>query len=126
MKLSNWMIAGAIIEGLFGIGLLIMPETVGGMFGMSLDVEGALMAKLFGTALIFSSMVRWLARHESAAEPAVQGIMLSIVVADAIGFIITFWATITGIWNVLGWVPVGLYLVFGLVFAAFRFGRQAA
>jgi len=126
MKLSNWMAAKAIVEVIFGIGFVLMPGTLASMFGMTLDPAGALMAQLFGAAFIFGSMVLWLARFEPASEGAVRAIILAVVVSNAIGFVVTFVATLSGVWNVLGWLPVALYLVFGLAFAYFQFGKRAA
>jgi len=126
MKLSNWMAAKAIVEVVFGIGFVLMPGTVASIFGMTLDPGGALMAQLFGTAFIFGSMVLWLARNEPASDAAMRGIILAVVVTNAIGFLVTLMATLGGVWNMLGWLPVALYLVFGLGFAYFQFGRQAA
>jgi len=57
MKLSYWMAAKAVVEVVFGIGFVLMPETVGAVFGMNLSPSGALMARLFGTAFIFSTQI---------------------------------------------------------------------
>ena len=126
MKLSNWMAAKAIVEVIFGIGFVLIPGAVASLFGMTLDPAGTLMAQLFGTAFIFGSMVLWLARNEPASDAAMGGIILAVVVSNAIGFLVTFFATLSGVWNVLGWLPVALYLVFGLAFAYFQFGKRAA
>jgi hypothetical protein len=126
MKLNNWMAAKAIVEVVFGIGFVLMPGAVASILGMNLDPAGALMAQLFGTAFIFGSMVLWLARNEPASDAAMRAIILAVVVSNAIGFIVTLVATLGGVWNMLGWLPVALYLVFGLGFAYFQFGRRAA
>lgn len=126
MKLSNWMAAKAIVEVIFGIGFVLIPGTIASLFGMTLDPAGALMAQLFGTAFIFGSIVLWLARNEPASDAAMGGIILAVVVSNAIGFLVTLFATLSGVWNMLGWLPVALFLVFGLGFATFQFGRRAA
>ena len=125
MKLSNWMAAKAIVEVVFGIAFVLMPGAVATLFGMSLDPAGTLMAQLFGSAFIFGSMVLWLARNEPASDAAMRGIILAVIASNAIGFLVTFFATLSGVWNVLGWLPVALYLVFGLAFAYFQFGKRA-
>lgn len=127
MRLSSWMAAKAIIVVIFGIGFVIIPETLASIYGLTLDPAGALMARLFGTAFIFESVVLWLARNESPTEPAVRAIMLAVIGSNAIGFVVTLVATLSGVWNMLGWLSVALYLVFGLAFAyIYQLGRRAA
>ena len=121
MKLSYWMAAKGVVEVLFGIGLVLIPETVGAVFGMNLSPSGALMARLFGTAFIFGSIVLWLARNASRTDAALVGIVLGVVVSNTIGFVVTLLASLSGVWNALGWLPVAVYLVFGLGFAYFQF-----
>ncbi len=125
MKLSNWMAAKAIVEVIFGVGFVLMPGTVASVYGMTLDPAGALMAQLFGVAFIFGSMVLWLARNEPAGDAAVRGIILAVVVSNTLGFLVCLFATLSGVWNALGWLSVALYLVFGLAFASFLFGKRA-
>jgi uncharacterized protein YjeT (DUF2065 family) len=119
MKRSYWMAAKSIVEVFFGIGFVLVPQFVGSIFGMNLDAPGTLMARLFGTAFIFGAIVLWLARNAAGSDPASRAIVVSVVVSNAIGFVVTLLATLAGVWNVLGWLPVGLYLVFGLAFAYF-------
>ena len=122
MKLSNWMGAKAIIEVIFGIGFVLIPGALASLYGMTLDPAGALMAQLFGVAFIFGSMVLWLALNEPAGDAA----MRAIIVSNTLGVLVTLFATLSGVWNVLGWLPVALYLVFGLAFANFQFRKRAA
>jgi len=126
MKLSYWMAAKAVIELVFGIGFVLMPVTVGSVFGMNLNPSGALMAQLFGAAFIFGSIVLWLARNAPSSDAALRAIVLAVVVSNTIGFVVTLLATLSGVWNGLGWLPVGLYLVFGLGFAYFLFAKSGA
>ena len=126
MKLSYWMVAKAVVELFFGIGFVLMPVTVGAVFGMNLNAGGALMAQLFGVAFIFGSIVLWLARNAPSSDAALRAIVLAVVVSNALGFVVTLLATLSGIWNALGWLPVGLYLVFGLGFASYLLVKPVA
>jgi hypothetical protein len=126
MKLSLWMAAKAVVEVVFGIGFVLFPVKLGLVFGMELSPSGILMAQLFGTAFIFGSIVLWLARNVLVTDVAGRAIITSVVVSNAIGFIITLLASIHGVWNAFGWLPVVLYLVFGLGFAYFLFARKSA
>ena len=124
MKLKFWMIAKAIIVAIFGIGFVLLPMTVGSIYGMTLDPAGTLMARLFGGAFIFEAIVLWMARNTDRDDVACKGIIIGVVVSNIIGFIVCLFATLAGVWNVLGWLSVALYLVFGLAFAYFWFVKK--
>jgi hypothetical protein len=126
MKFSLWMAAKAVIEIVFGVGFVLLPVKLGSVFGIELSPSGALMAQLFGTAFIFGSIVLWLARNVSSSDVAARAIIIAVVVSNLIGFIVTLMASINGVWNALGWIPVVLFLVFGLGFAYFLFAKKPA
>jgi hypothetical protein len=126
MKLSFWMAAKSVIEIVFGICFVLLPIKLGSIFGMELSPGGALMGQLFGTAFIFGSIVLWLARNVSSSDVAARAIITAVVVSNLIGFIVTLMASINGVWNALGWLPVALFLVFGLGFAYFLFAKKPA
>ena len=125
MKLRYWMAAKSIVEILFGIGFVIAPVFVGTIFGMDLDESGALMAQLFGTLFIFGSIVLWLSQKAQETEPAVRAIVIAVVISNVIGFVLTLLASLNGVWNALGWIPVALFLVFALGFTYFLFAKPA-
>jgi len=99
---------------------------LGSLFGMILDPGGALMGQLFGVAFIFGSIVLWLARNLTESDVAARAIIIAVVVSNTIGFIVTLIASLSGVWNALGWLPVALYLVFGLAFAYFLFFKRTS
>jgi len=123
MKLNLWMAAKAIVVLLFGLGFILAPAFLASIYGMKLDPAGALMARLFGTAFILESIVLWFARNGAISEKPVRGVVIAVVVSNAIGVIVTLLATLAGVWNALGWLSVGLYLVFGLAFAYYLFKK---
>ena len=118
-----WMAAKAIVVLLFGLGFILAPVFLASIYGMKLDPAGTLMARLFGTAFILESIVLWFARNGAISEKPVRGVVIAVVVSNAIGFIVTLLATLAGVWNALGWLSVGLYLVFGLAFAYYLFKK---
>ena len=124
MRLKFWMIVKAMVVLVFGIGFVVIPEFVLDLFGMDLDEGGILMSRLFGAAYIFKALLFWLLRNTPTSERPIRVVLISDVVSDAIAFVVTLIATVNGVWNGLGWLPVGLYLVFGLVFAYFFFTKS--
>jgi uncharacterized membrane protein HdeD (DUF308 family) len=124
MKLKNWMIAKSIVVLVFGIGFVLIPATLAGFYGMSVDPVAVLMSRLFGAAFIMEGIVLWFARNTDRDDAACRGIMIGAVVSNLIGFIVCLLATLAGTWNALGWLSVALYLVFGLAFAYFLFIKK--
>jgi len=126
MKLRFWMAAKSVVEIVFGIGFLLAPVWLADMFGMTLDESGTLMARLFGTVFTFGAIVLWLAQSAARSEKAVQAIIIGVVISNLIGFIVTLMASLAGTWNALGWLPVALFLVFGLAFPYFLVVKRSS
>jgi hypothetical protein len=124
MKLKYWMIAKAIVVLIFGVGFVLIPNLLAAVYGMTFDAVAALMARLFGGAFILEAIVLWYARNTDRDDAACRGIILGVVVSNAIGFVVCLLATLAGTWNVLGWLSVALYLVFGAAFAYFLFAKK--
>ncbi len=126
MRLNYWMIAKAVVVIVFGIGFILVPGVLGTLFGMNLTPAGTLLGQLFGTAFIFEGIVLWFSRNLTRSDVAMQGILLAVVVSNVIGFVATLLATLSNVWNVLGWLPVLLYLVFAVAFAYFKWVMPVA
>ena len=126
MKLSYWMIAKAVVVVIFGIGFVLMPKFMLSTYGMDTGSSTALMSQLFGAGFIFEAIVLWLCRNLDLDDVATRAILLGVVVSNAIGFVACLMATLSGVWNSLGWLSVALYLIFGLAFAYFLFMKPPA
>ena len=126
MKLSYWMAAKAVIVAIFGIGFVFLAPILLALYGLDASPGTRLMGQLFGAAFIFEGIVLWLSRNVDLDDVAGRAIVIGVVVSNAIGFVVCLMATLSGVWNALGWLSVALYLVFGLAFAYFLFMRPAA
>ena len=123
MKLKLWMALKAIVVVIFAVGFLVIPFFMGSIYGMSFDDVGALMGRLFGVAFLFEAVILWLSKN--FPWPEAQKIVIGTVISNVIGFVVSLLATLAGTWNAVGWLTVGLYLVFGLVFAYFLFIKKS-
>ena len=123
MNLKFWMGLKAIIVVIFALGFLVIPVFMGSVYGMSFDEVGALMGRLFGVAFLFEAILLWLAKN--FPWPEAQKIVIATVISNLAGFLVSLFATLNGTWNAVGWLSVGLYLVFGLVFAYFLFIKKS-
>ena len=125
MTLKYWMVIKGIVTALGGISFLVVPELMfNNLSGMNLEDGGILMSRLFGLAFMFEGTVIWSLRNASRLDPAMRAVIPTIVVVDIIGTVVTLLASLNGVWNALGWLFVGLYLLFTSVFAYYLFARS--
>lgn len=118
MKLQTLMVIKAVVCLALGLPILLVPEFFYGVFGATLAAGGAFAAREYGGALIGNLLVTWYARN-AAESDARRAIILGLCVYDAIGFVVTLVATVSGVLNPLGWSAVMLYLFFAVGFGYF-------
>jgi hypothetical protein len=120
MKLNILLVVAAAIGAVFGAVFVVAPGPVAAIYGVTLDKGGMLIAQLFGAALIGFAVLDWLARD--VTDPtARQAVVLSNIVADAVGFVVILLGQLAGIANALGWTSVAIYLLLALGFAYIQF-----
>jgi len=124
MSLKLWMTIKAIIVVLFGLGFLLIPATMGTLFGTSTDETGLLLGRFFGMAWIFEAILLWLAKN--FPWPEAQKIVIAIVISNVIGLVLSLMAVLGGLFSgIMGWLAVFLFLIFVLVFAYFLFIKKS-
>lgn len=115
MKAKYILAIAAIILLVFGLGLLFSPVWVMNLFGVSLGPDGVLMTEVLGAAFLGFAVLNWLTRTFTVPED-LRPIILANFVLNAVGFVVTLLEKLDGVGNVWGWIPVALFLVFGLAF----------
>jgi hypothetical protein len=119
MKLSNFLVVKAVISLAFGIAFALVPTAVMSLYGVTLDLGGAMMARFLGACLVGIGLICWLDRN---ADPQVlQGITLALCIGDTVGFIVALLGQLSGLSNALGWVNVVIWLLLALGLGYFRF-----
>ena len=116
MKLSNLLVVAAVIGAVFGVGFVVASGPVLGIYGITLDKAGTLVAQLFGALLIGLATLNWFARNVTDPE-ARQAVVLGNLVGDVVGFVVILIGQLSGIANAIGWSNVAIYLVLALGFA---------
>jgi len=116
MKLKNFLILNAILFVPFGTGMLIMPGTIFPLFGIELDADGILMARVFGSALLSLGLICYLIRSEAAHSIGMGAVLFGNFVFHAIDSVSTFIASYSEVMNTLGWMFTGLHFVLALGF----------
>jgi hypothetical protein len=118
MKFQTLMIIKAVVCLSLGVPILLVPIFLYSLFGASLNPGGVFAAREYGASLIGNLMLTWFARKAAESE-ARRAIILGLCVYDAIGFVVTLIALITGTLGLLGWFAAAIYLFFAVGFGYF-------
>jgi uncharacterized membrane protein YfcA len=123
MKLSNLLIASAVIAAFFGIGLVVATGPLLAIYGMTLDKTGTVVAQLFGSSLIAFAVLNWFARNVTDPE-ARRAVVLGNLAGNAVGLVVILLGQLAGIANTLGWLNVAIYLVLTLAWVYVQFVQR--
>ena len=107
-----------IVEGAFGLGLLLLPGPVLAPMGVVLDEPAALLARLYGSALIAFAILLWTARR--AEDPALrEGVTLTLFAYFVVSGALLLVAQLRQQMNARGWIVVALHALFAAWFGYF-------
>ena len=104
-----------VVEAIFGIGFLFVPDLVMDPLGVTLDETSTTLARMFGSLLISVPVLVFFAR-KSSSEEFKRGVIycaFTYLFASTVVLLIT---QIKGLMNAMGWGIVILHLVFTLWF----------
>ena len=104
-----------IVEAIFGIGFLFVPDFVMGLMGVTLDVTSTTFARLFGTLIISIPVLLFFVRKSVSTEFR-SGVVYSIFSYLLLSTIFLLITQLKGLMNPLGWGIVILHFVFMLWF----------
>ena len=125
MKFSTFMVIYAVISAAFGLGFVLMPGQILPMYGVEPNAALKLVGQFLGAALVSLALLTWLVRNLSASETR-RAIVLALLVGETIGFVLSLIGQLNGIFNVMGWSVVAVYLLFALGLAYFQFSKPAS
>lgn len=127
MKLGQLMTIKSIICTLVGAVFVVMPGFLLAFFGVPNSEPSGLfyMTRLFGAMFFMLGLMLWFGRNLSELD-ALRVMVPPVIVGDAIGFVVTLFAQVSGMMNNLGWFVVAIYLVLTVGFGAFLLPRAAA
>jgi len=112
------MIIKAVVCLSLGVPILLAPVFLYSLFGASLNPGGVFAAREYGASLIGNLLLTWFAKDAIESEPR-RAIALALCVYDAIGFVVTLMAQLTGVLGPLGWFAAAIYLFFAIGFGYF-------
>lgn len=118
MKFQTLMIIKAVVCLALGVPILLATVFLYSLFGASLSPGGVFAAREYGASLIGNLMLTWFARN-AAESVERRAIALALCVYDAIGFVVTLIAQLSGVLGPLGWGAAVIYLFFAVGFGYF-------
>jgi hypothetical protein len=118
VNFKTMMIIKAIVCLSLGLPILLVPVFLYSLFGASLNPGGLFAAREYGASLMGNLMLTWYGRNLINSEPRFA-IALALCVYDAIGFVITLIALLSGVLGPLGWLAAAIYLFFAVGFGYF-------
>ena len=120
MKLGTLITIHSIFLFLFGLGFLLVPSWMLSVYGTSTNSTGLLTARVFGIGNIQLSIIMWISRNDVESK-ILKTLVLLLFLGNALAFMLALQAQISGVFNVLGWTNVALYLFFALGYGYFQF-----
>jgi len=124
MKVKVFLSFKAIMSLSFGISYFCIPTIVSPYFGIELNPSGVFFSQLLGAMLTGVGLICWFASKADRSALR-QSIILSLFIADTIGFCFSLAAQLKGLLNMLGWINVAAWLFFALGLCYFRFIKKA-
>ena len=124
MRITWLFWAATIVTALFGVGLLVLPGLVLGIYGMTVNADGTVVARILGGQLLGFSVLEWIALR--GERPVREANLRSVLLAELLGFAVALFAALGGIGNGLFWGVVGIFLLFSLWRAYYLFVRPDA
>lgn len=116
MHLSKFLIINGILFVPFGLLMFFIPNVIFPLFGIDLSVDGTLMARVFGSALLSLGLICFLARKENPKSVGTRAIIWGNFIFHLLDTISTTIASLKNVMNSLGWMFAILHLLLALGF----------
>jgi hypothetical protein len=116
MNFRIMFLINALIVALLGLGFLVVPERVLGLFDVDMYAATKLAAQFFGTVLLTLGMLLWFAKDVSE-ENLQKGMATALMVGAAAGLVVTAMGATSNVLRSNAWIAMLVYLLFGLAYA---------
>lgn len=124
MKLRTLLTIQAVLLGAFGLGTLLIPNQLWGIYGITMGAGGIFFARFGGALVVGTALLSWLVRN--AAESEARNAIVTVFFFDWAAHLIVFvLAQLDSTANALGWSNVALGVVGTLAWAYFRFMKPS-
>lgn len=118
VKLSGFLQICAVIYGIVGVGLFVIPTEFLSPFGAALNAGGVWISRIVGAALIGFAITFWLGR-DAPPSPLRRGLLAGNLAYHVLDLLTNSLAVASGVLNAVGAIFVMLHLLLGLGFGYF-------
>jgi hypothetical protein len=106
----------AVVTGLFGIALLVVPNQLMGLYGASaLDTLQLILSRFIGALFAGLAVMAWTGRASEVGR-ARNAMVLGLTVLNGLSAVVAVVAALSGAFNALAWGQAALYAVFTVLF----------
>ncbi|MBK8501184.1 MAG: hypothetical protein IPL46_02685 [Saprospiraceae bacterium] len=123
MKRSNLPIIWTFLYAVFGMGLLIVPVEFMAQYGVTLDENGVLIARVLGSALSAFAILFYLNRKIAVSEKSQYNLVFASMIYNIVDTPIVLLATLHGTMNSMGWMPVGIHVLLAVTMAYYIYKK---
>ncbi len=116
--MNTLFLVAMIVEGLFAIGFIAVPDLVLAPNGVTLDATSRPFVRLFGSALLTFPVLLSYAR--ASADLALKRVAVrTLFVYMLVSTVLIVISQLAGLMNASGWVIVGIHVLFTIWFGAY-------
>jgi hypothetical protein len=90
------------------------------VYGTSTNSTGLLTARVFGISNMQLSILMWVSR-DGVGSKIFKTLMILLFLGNALAFMLALRAQLSGVFNLLGWTNVSLYIFFAIGYGYFLF-----
>ncbi|HEU5304193.1 MAG TPA: hypothetical protein VFU40_06065 [Gemmatimonadales bacterium] len=125
MPLRTLLLTAGLLGLAFGLGFLLLPRPMLGLYGVPAEPAIVLLARFLGAVLVQVGLVFYLIRD--VGDPRTQrGVVLGSFLGSLAGFVVALTGQFWGLVNQFGWTTVAIYGLLLLGYGSFVFGRPQA
>jgi len=117
------MLLAALVSLVNAVPALVAPDAIASLYGVTLDRQTLLLGQMLAASYFGYAAINWTTRDASELRSR-RGIAPGNLVAWAIGCVLWTYAAASGLTNAVGWIVVGLSVVFTLGWAYFTFADR--
>ena len=123
MRLRSLLLLAGVISLGFGLGFLLMPRAMLGLYGVAANPPIVLVSRFFGAALVQLGLVLYLIRDVGDIRTQ-RGVVIGSFLGSVAGLVVALTGQFWGVTNQFGWSTVAIYGLFTLGYGSFMFGDR--
>jgi hypothetical protein len=121
--MNTLFLLALVIEALFGTSLVLVPGSIAGVFGVTLDAAPATFVRLFASALLSLAVMLWLA-YKSTSPQLKKGVAISLLAYYLLSANLLVIAQLGSLLNAKGWALIAIHVLLVFWFGTYLVWRN--